>query len=68
MADIFHLDVETTLDIPIAKVLENAPKNMDLGIVLGWMPDGELYFSSSTADTTEILWLLKKAEKSLLEL
>lgn len=37
-------------------------------VVIGWDADGDFYFASSLADGAEVLWLLKLAEKRLLEI
>lgn len=58
----------TRLDLPPERVLENAKARIGAGVVvIGWKEDGGLYFSSSIADGGEVLWLIEKAKKELLE-
>ena len=59
----------TRLDVPVERILEAAKTYVDGGgvVVLGWDKFGELYFASSVADGGEVLWLMEKAKKALLE-
>lgn len=41
--------------------------NLESVIIIGWDKDGDMFFSSSMGDGPECLWLIKKAEKALLE-
>lgn len=67
MAEVVYLNCETTLDIPPDRVLEGAIGQTEQVIVIGADSNGKLYFASSYGDQTKTLWLLKKAEKVLLE-
>ncbi|KKL84521.1 hypothetical protein LCGC14_1963870 [marine sediment metagenome] len=60
----------TRLDLPTDRILEEAKLRVKDGgvVVLGWDADEELYFASSIADGGEVLWLLEKAKKKLLEM
>jgi hypothetical protein len=58
----------TRLDCPPERVLEAAIGKVTDAIVIGWDNDGEFYFASSKAGGPEVLWLLKLAEKKLLEI
>jgi hypothetical protein len=66
-SNVVELDVVTTLDIPAERVLRNAA-GITTAVVLGYNEDGSFYFASSVADGAEVLWLLKLAEKRLLEI
>ena len=57
----------TKLDLPVDRVLESAKEFLDSAIIIGFDHDGELYFASTYADGGEVLWLLEKCKKSLLE-
>ena len=67
MSNVTYLPCETTLDIPSDRVLECAIGQTEQVVVIGADKDGKLYFASSYGDQTQTLWLLKKAEKVLLE-
>ena len=69
MGDVIPLGCITRLNLPVGRVLEEA-KGMvsnDGVVVLGWGNDGEMYFASSLADGGDVLWLIEKAKKALLE-
>lgn len=68
MAEILELDLITRLDIPTERVLRGAT-NIDLEkvVVMGYEADGTIYFASSMADGGDVLWLLEKCKKLLLE-
>ena len=69
MGDVVYLPVLTSLDIPTSRVLTKADeKGLSTAVVVGWDETGEFYFASSTAALPEVSWLLKLAEKKLLEL
>ena len=65
-SNVVYLPCETTLDIPPDRVLEGAIGQTEQVVVIG-VDNGKLYFASSYGDVTKTLWLLKKAEKVLLE-
>ena len=67
MSNVVYLDCETCLDIPSDRVLESAIGQTEQVVVIGSDKDGKLYFASSYGDQTKTLWLLKKAEKVLLD-
>jgi len=62
-----YLDVITRLDIPVERVLEGATGKLSSVVILGYTTDDDLYFASSLADGGDVLWLLEKAKKLLLE-
>ena len=57
----------TKLDIPADKVIESALGNLEGVVILGYDKDGQEYFASSYADGGDMLWLLERAKKALLE-
>lgn len=69
MGDVIVLDTPTLLDLPIDRVLESA-KGVVTGevVVLGWADEDQLYFASSIADKSAVLYLLEIAKKQLLEM
>lgn len=62
------LDVVTRLDIPVERILNQAVDDgLQDVVIIGWDDEGEFYFASSKADGGNILWLLEKAKKMLME-
>lgn len=66
MGNVVLFEGVTALDLPADRVLENAPKDLESVVIIGFTADGEEYFSSSIANGPEVLWLLERAKKSLL--
>lgn len=67
--NVVYLNQPTRLDIPVKRVLKGAKRaKLDTAVVVGWDPDGSLYFASSAADGGDVLWLLELAKKKLLEM
>lgn len=67
MGEVVELDVVTSLNLPVERILRKAGEaDLDGVVVIGWTKAGERYFSASYADGPEVLWLLKLAEKDLL--
>lgn len=68
-AKIIPLGNITKLDLPVERVLENVKKEVEGGVVvLGLDKDGDLYFASSIANGSDVLWLMELAKKRLLEI
>ena len=58
----------TTLDIPVERIITSAEEaNLESIVVIGWEDDGSFYFASSISDGADVLWLLEKAKKQLLD-
>lgn len=57
----------TFLDLPPDRVLSAATGKLEGVILLGYDKEGNEYFASSYGDATEILWLLERCKKRLLE-
>jgi hypothetical protein len=58
----------TKLDLPADRILENAIGELDGVVILGYQKDGEEFFASSYADGGDVLWLLERCKKQLLEI
>ena len=56
----------TKLDLPPDMVLEKAIGKLNKVIIIGYDKDGEHYFASSVADGGDVLWLIEKFKRSLL--
>jgi hypothetical protein len=53
--------------VPARQTLESAiDADIDEVLVIGWQGK-DLYFAGNTSDTREIIWLLEKARKWILE-
>ncbi len=57
----------TYLDMPPDRILQDAIGKMEGVIVIGYDKDGGEVFKSSYADGPEVLWLLERIKKRLLE-
>ena len=67
MGDIISLPVITRLDLDPDRVLTEACGNLENVVVIGFDKDGEEYFASSIAAGPEVLWLIERMKKALLE-
>ena len=57
----------TFLDLPPDRVLKAATGKLEGVVLLGYDKEGNEYFASSYGSATEMLWLLERAKKRLLE-
>ncbi len=58
----------TRLDLPVDTILSKVKKaKLDEIIVIGFDEEGDFYFASSKGDGGDMLWLLEKAKKMLLD-
>ena len=60
MGKVIHLKGETTLDIPVERVLDGAKEVCKTAVVLGITHDGKGYFASSIGRSEDIIWLLER--------
>lgn len=68
MSNIIDLPITTRLDLDPNKVLDKAREAGMTGVVvLGYDADEDEYFASSYADGGDVLWLLERCKKMLLE-
>ena len=58
----------TKLDLDPDMVLENNKGKLEGVVILGYGKDGDEYFASTYADGGEVLWLLERCKKMLLEM
>jgi hypothetical protein len=67
MGDVVELDVDTTLPIPSDRLLRAALEgDVSDVVILGYGPDGKLWFSSADPDPAQVLWLLELGKRFLL--
>lgn len=57
----------TKLNLPPDRILEGAIGELDSVVILGFDKSGEEYFATSYADGGDVLWLLERLKKRLLE-
>lgn len=68
MGEVVEFDGVTRLDLDPKKTIEQALEvDLDGIVMIGRTSEGKLYFASSIADGGDVLWLMKIAEKALLE-
>jgi len=67
-SNVVVLQVETTLDLPLDRVLDDA-RNAELEdcIILGWEHGKRFWLSSQTADVGKMLVLLERARMLLIK-
>ena len=68
MGTVIFLNNATKLDIPPDRILNSAVGLLEGVVLLGYDKGGEEYFASSYADGGDVLWLLEKAKKKLMEI
>ena len=61
------LPVITRLDLDPERVLKTAIGEVDSIVLIGYDKEGELYFASSISDGADVLWLMEKVKKELLD-
>lgn len=57
----------TKLDLPPDRILEDAIGKLEGVVILGYTKEGDEFFASSYADGGNVLWLLERLKKQLLE-
>lgn len=67
MGDVVYLDGQTCLDIPADRVLEAAVGVLDSVVLVGYDKEGNEYVASSTSKLPDVLWMLERAKKMILE-
>ena len=59
----------TRLDIPVKRVIEGALEaDLKSVVICGHTKEGDEFFASSLADGGDVLWLLERSKKKLLEM
>ncbi len=67
MSNVIPLNNITYLDLPPDRVLEGAKGKLEGLLIVGYTTEGEEYFASTYADGGEVLWLMERAKRALLE-
>jgi len=64
--NVINLNCISRLDLPADRVLESAIEKLDKVVLIGYDKEGKEYFASSIADGGEVLWLMERMKKALL--
>ena len=67
MSNVIALPVITRLNLDPDRVLQSAVGELEDVVVIGFDKDGGEYFASSVAAGPEVLWLIERMKKALLE-
>lgn len=67
MGDVVTFRGITKLDLPPDRILEDAVGKLQGVVILGYTKDGDEFFASSYADGGNVLWLLERLKKQLLD-
>lgn len=67
MGDVVTFTGITRLDLPPDRLLEAAVGALDAVVILGYDKEGKEYFASSYADGGDVLWLMERLKKKLLD-
>ena len=65
--NVIPLNNVTRLDLPVDRVLEKSKEILKGCIIIGYTTEGEEYFASTYADGGQVLWLIERLKKALLE-
>ena len=68
MSKVVPLGNITRLDIPPDHVLDRCTGKLEGVVIIGYDKSGEEYFASSYADGGDVLWLLERCKKKLLDI
>lgn len=67
MGEVVNIGCITYLDMPPDRILEGAKGALEHVVILGYDKGGNEYFASTYADGGNVLWLLERCKKALLE-
>jgi hypothetical protein len=67
MGDVVTFSGITKLDLPPDRILQDAVGKLEGVVILGYTKEGDEFFASSYADGGNVLWLLERLKKQLLE-
>lgn len=68
MTNVVRFTGITKLDMPADHVIESALGKLEGVVILGYDKGGQEYFASSYADGGDMLWLVERAKKALMEM
>ena len=67
MENVVNFTGITKLDGDADRSLESAFGKLDKVVILGYDKEGNEYFNSSVADGGDVLWMIERAKKKLLD-
>jgi len=69
MGEVISLNIEELpKDLPVEDILENAKIHLKNVVILGYNKDDSEYFASSISNAAEVVWLLERCKKILLDM
>lgn len=68
MDKVVNIGCITRLDLPPDRVLDAAIGKLEGVVIIGYDKDGSEYFASSISDGADVVWLMERAKKKLLEI
>jgi hypothetical protein len=69
MSNVHTLNMVTRLDLPVERILDGATKaKLESVVVMGYRDDGTEYFASSYADGGDVLWLMERCKRKLMDI
>lgn len=67
MGKLIPLNNITRFDLPVQKVLDGAKEELQDVVIVGYCKGGqEEYFATNMSDAKDILWLLERCKRALL--
>lgn len=68
-AEVVTLNCVTRHDIPVERIIDSAASvSLTSVVILGFTEDGQEYFAASSPDGPEVLWLLERCKRELLNI
>jgi hypothetical protein len=68
MGEVVIANIDTTLPLPLKRILDGAQKaELTEVVVIGWLPDGQLYLAATHGDLGGHLILLERAKATVLD-
>jgi hypothetical protein len=68
-AEVIRLGIPTKVDHEPDYILEAAKGNgLEAVLVIGWLENGEFWFSGSTGDMERVVFLLERAKRKAMDL
>lgn len=68
MGELVYFDGITRLNLAPQRVVEQVPDDLQGVVVMGYTAEGDYYFASSYAASTEVLWLAEALKKRLFDI
>jgi len=66
--NVIPLGGTTSIDLPANQVIEQTLDKLESVVIIGYDKDGDEYFASSISDGADVMWLLERSKKKLMEI